>query len=69
MNDIAAIEGWIKNVESERNSLFTKITNRIAVPTMLFKSTDYWLKILNFTRKQEIEKEKFFEKLRTEVTV
>lgn len=54
------IDLWIKMVESEKKrgflGLVTKITNRLAVPFMMFKSTDEWLKILKQDRKHELER-------------
>lgn len=54
------IEAWIKIVQAEKNKGKLYFwTNRLSVPFMWNKSTDQWLEILEFDKKQEIERMAF----------
>ena len=55
------IDAWIRLVEAEKQKgIIYRVGNRLACPFMAFKSTNEWLDILNFERKQEIERIEFF---------
>ena len=55
------IELWIKMVEKEKvMGWFYKLGNRLVCPFCMFRTTDQWLKILYFEKKQEEEKVKFY---------
>ena len=60
------IEAWIKIVKEGKKSRLTHFMNRFAVPYIAFRgyTDDEWLKILEFERKQELEKIKFENSMR-----
>lgn len=60
------IEVWIKMVKKGKKNKLTHFLNRWSVPYIAFKryTDDEWLKILEFERKQEIERIKFEKSLK-----
>lgn len=58
------IEAWIEMVKEGQTSKLTHFLNRITFPYYFGKTDKEWLEVLKFVRKQEIDKLKFFEKIK-----
>ena len=65
---LSDIEMWIQMVDDEKQKgikgTLHKIGNRLSNPSMIFKSTNEWLEILEFEKKQEIERLEFFDNIK-----
>lgn len=62
------IDYWIEMVRKGKTSKVYHFLNRVSVPHVIMErcSDDEWLKILEFERRQEIERIKFFDRLKAE---